>query len=335
MREQILQILRKSGEISGEVLSQRLGISRAAIAKHIKALRAEGYDIEAAPRRGYRFLGAPDTLSSAEIGCFLQEKAAGWQIHYHQELSSTTAVLRSLAGQGAPHGTVLIAESQQTGEGRLDRTWFSPAHMGLWMSFLLRPPLRPQLAQTMTLLTACATARVLDKLGFACGIKWPNDVLSLSGKKLCGIKSEMCADMDSVKWLVTGLGLNINMPGFPSPLDATASSLYLLNGQILPRSPIAAALLDELYRLYQVLLNQGFAPIREMWLHYAVSLGQMIRVSNSTEEYHAIARGLDENGYLLVEQEGQLKTVTSGDIILRSSTARCQMPEDRVCRKAR
>jgi BirA family biotin operon repressor/biotin-[acetyl-CoA-carboxylase] ligase len=184
------------------------------------------------------------------------------------------------------------------------------------MSFLLRPPFSPQLAQTMTLLTACATARVLENLGFACRIKWPNDVLSSSGMKLCGIKSEMCADMDSVKWLVTGLGLNINIPSFPPPLASQATSLYLLGGRILPRAPLAAALLDELHRLYQTLLNQGFAPIRELWLDYAVSLGQKVRVSSITEEYHAIACGLDENGYLLVEHEGQQKTITSGDIIL-------------------
>ena len=316
MRELILQIMREKGEISGEELARRLGVSRAAIAKHIKALRAEGYCIEAAPRRGYRFLSAPDVLSAAEIGCFLREQAAGWRIQYCQELPSTTAVLRGLATEGAPYGTVLIAEQQTAGEGRLDRSWFSPPHSGLWISFLLRPPLSPQLAQTMTLLAACAVVRVLDDLGFAPRIKWPNDVLSANGLKLCGIKSEMCTDMDSVKWLITGLGLNINIPAFPPPLDATASSLYLLGGRALPRAPIAAALLDEVYRLYQMLLNQGFAPIRELWLSYAVSLGQTVRISNMREEYHAIARGLDENGYLLVERDGQIKTVTSGELTI-------------------
>ncbi|MCL1905919.1 MAG: biotin--[acetyl-CoA-carboxylase] ligase [Clostridiales bacterium] len=316
IREQILQTLRESAEISGEALSKRLGISRAAVAKHIKALREEGYAIKAAPRRGYSFLAAADSLSAAEIGCFLQKKAACWQIHYYRELPSTTTVLRELATKGAPHGTVLIAEAQQAGEGRLSRSWFSPAKSGLWMSFLLRPPLSAQLAQTMTLLTACATALVLDKMGFACGIKWPNDVLALDGRKLCGIKSEMCADMDSVQWLVTGLGLNINTPCFPPDLNDCATSLYMLGGQILPRAPIAAALLDELYRLYQTLLERGFAPIRELWLNYALSLGQRVRVSNAREEYYAIARGLDENGYLLAEHEGKLKTITGGDIWL-------------------
>ena len=316
MRRKILRMLRRKGEISGETISRQLGISRAAIAKHIKALREEGYDIGAAPRRGYRFLSAPDSLSAAEIGCFLHNEAAWWQIHYYEELPSTTAMLRSLATHDAPHGTVLIAEHQQAGEGRLDRSWFSPAKGGLWMSFLLRPPFSPQLAQTMTLLTACATARVLDKLGFTCGIKWPNDVLDLSGRKLCGIKSEMCADMDSVQWLVTGLGLNINITDFPPPLDDMATSLYLLGGQKLSRAPIAAALLDEIHSLYQIMLTQGFTPIRELWLNYATSLGEKVRVSNMQEEYYAIARGLDENGYLLVEQEGHIKTITSGDIFV-------------------
>ncbi|MCL1816548.1 MAG: biotin--[acetyl-CoA-carboxylase] ligase, partial [Clostridiales bacterium] len=309
---------RQKEEMSGEVLARFCGISRAAIAKHINALRQEGYDIKAAPRKGYRFISAPDCLSEAEIACFLHEQKAAWQIIYRQELSSTTAILRGLAEEGAPHGTVLIAESQLTGEGRLNRTWFSPPGNGLWMSILFRPSLSPQIAQTMTLLTACAVAGILDKMGFSCGIKWPNDVLSAAGYKLCGIKSEMCIDMDSIKWLVTGLGLNINTNNFPSPLDATASSLYLLGGKTLPRAPIAAAILDEIYRLYQMLLQQGFAPIRKIWLNYAISLGRTIKISGATEEYQAIARDLDDNGYLLVEHNGYIRTVTSGEIIIEA-----------------
>ncbi|MCL1974759.1 MAG: biotin--[acetyl-CoA-carboxylase] ligase [Firmicutes bacterium] len=316
MREQILQILREGGEISGEKLSCQFGISRAAIAKHIKALRAEGYIINAVPRRGYSFISAADTLSAAEINCFLREKAASWQIHYKKELPSTNSKLRNLAVQGAPHGTVVIAEHQLAGAGRFNRSWFSPPHSGIWMSFLLRPALSPQIAQTMTLLTACAVARVLKSLGYACGIKWPNDVLCQNGRKLCGIKSEMCIDMDSVQWQITGLGLNVNISEFPPPLHNSATSLYLLGKSVIQRAPLAAALLDEIYRLYQILLQQGFAPLRQIWLSYAVSLGQLVRISNMHEEYYAIARGLDENGYLLVERAGQIQTVSGGDVFI-------------------
>jgi len=316
MREQVLKMLRDEEEVSGEKLSKRLGVSRAAVAKHIKALREAGYDILAAPHRGYRFISAPDILSAAEIGCFLQEPQAGWLIHYYGELNSTTTVLRSRAEEGAPHGTVIIADKQTDARGRLNRSWHSPPGCGLWMSYLLRPPFSPQLAQTITLTSACAVALALERLGFRCGIKWPNDILSLTGLKLCGIKSDICADMDSVQWLVTGIGLNISTPSFPPPLEQKATSLYLLSGQKLARAPIAAAVLDELYRLYQTLLYQGFKPIREIWLKYAVSLGKQVRISDVCEEYSAVALDLDENGYLLVERDGQIQIVTSGDIIL-------------------
>lgn len=316
MRGQILQTLRDGGEVSGQALSAQLGVSRAAVGKHIKALREEGYVINATPRRGYRFISAPDILSAAEIGCFLAKREAGWQIHCYDELASTTAVLRGWAEQGAPHGTVLIAEQQTAGRGRLDRAWHSPPGSGLWMSYLLRPPITPQLAQTITLTSACAVALALAKFGFTARIKWPNDVLSKDGLKLVGIKSEMCADMDGVQWLVTGIGVNINTESFPPPLNQTATSLALLGGRQLPRAPIAAAILDEVYSLYHILLSEGFAPIREIWLKHAVSLGREIRVTDLREEYTALARDLDEHGYLIVERNGQLQTVASGDIWL-------------------
>ena len=316
MREHILRLLRGQAEVSGQELSQRLHISRAAVAKHVKALRQAGYEIAASPGRGYRFMSAPDTLQAAEIASLLREQQAGWDIHYYEEVPSTTALLRERAAAGAPHGTVLVAESQRAGEGRLERAWYSPPGVGLWLSFLLRPPLTAQLAQTMTLLTACAVARVLERCGIAVGIKWPNDLLAPDGRKLCGIKSELYLDLDSVKWLVTGLGLNIDNESFPPELADKATSLFLLAGRKLPRAPLAAALLDELYRLYQTLLLEGFEPIRAIWLDYAVSLGQTVRVSNAQGEYYAVARGLDENGYLLVERAGRMETVTSGDILL-------------------
>jgi len=315
MREQILKLLRGAEEVSGQALSEQLGISRAAVAKHVKILRGEGYDISAAPHRGYRFISAPDVLSAAEIACYLSEPQAGWQIHYFAELNSTTTLLRNRAEQGAPHGTVIIAEQQTEARGRLNRGWYAPPDSGLWMSYLLRPPFSPQLAQTITLTSACAVALALERLGFRCGIKWPNDILSPTGLKLCGIKSDICADMDSVQWLITGIGLNINTSSFPQTLEKKAGSLYLLSGHKQARAPIAAAILDELYRLYQILLAQGFKPIREIWLQYAVSLGQEVRISDINEEYTAQALDLDENGYLLVERNGQMQTIISGDIL--------------------
>lgn len=315
MRKQILRLLRTGEQISGEALSRELGISRAAIGKHIKALRQAGYQIEASPGCGYRLLSIPDILSAEEIGCYLAADTP-WKIHYHASLDSTNNEIRRLAEADAPGFSVVIAETQTAGQGRLDRTWHSAPQAGLWLSYLLRPKMPPQLAQTMTLTSACAVVAALSRFGFACRIKWPNDVLGPDGRKLCGIKSEMRSTMDEVEWLLCGIGININNLSFPEPLDQTATSLRILKGEPLPRAPLAAALLEELERFYAVLCREGFAPIRQLWLRDAVSLGQRVRVSNWHEQFYAIAQDLDENGCLIVERDGQRQILSSGDILL-------------------
>ena len=315
MRGQILNLLRHNQEISGEDIARKLGISRVAIAKHITALREAGYHIDATTGRGYNFISAPDILSAEEIGFYLAPNSP-WRIHYYAETDSTNIQIRKLAEAGAPGFSVAVAEMQTAGQGRLNRTWHSTPGQSLFLSYLLRPNLPPQLAQTITLTSACAVVAALARFGFKCQIKWPNDVLGADNRKLCGIKSEMRADMDAVEWLLCGIGININIDSFPLPLSQTATSLQLLGGKPLKRAPIAAALLEEIERLYALLCNDGFAPIREIWLQHAVSLGQTVRVSNTREEYLAIARDLDADGYLLVERDGKLETLRGGDIWL-------------------
>ena len=315
MRGQVLNLLRQNQEVSGEDIAQELGISRAAIAKHITALRELGYQIDATTGRGYRFISAPDILSAEEISYYLKPNSP-WQIHYYSEVDSTNIQIRKLSEADAPGFSVAIAEMQTAGQGRLNRTWHSTPGQSLFLSYLLRPDLPPQLAQVITLTSACAVVAALARFGFNCKIKWPNDVLGSDNRKLCGIKSEMRADMDKVEWLLCGIGININISSFPPPLDQTATSLQLLGSSPLKRAPIAAALLEEIERLYGVLCNEGFAPIREIWLQHAVSLGQTVRVSNSQEEYQAIARDLDADGYLIIERDGKLETLRGGDIWL-------------------
>ncbi len=316
MRHKIIKQLRLNSQISGQELADQLGISRAAIGKHINALRKEGYLIEALSGQGYCLLNSPDILSTAEISSYLPDNGGlNWQISYQEQVDSTNRQLKMQAVDAAPQGLVLVAESQLLGEGRLSRSWYSPALGGLWFSLLLRPNFGPELAQTTTLMMACAIADTLSDLGFKVGIKWPNDIL-VNGRKLAGIKSEICADIDHVSWLVTGIGLNINISQFPPELADIAISLKLISGQNYQRAPILAKLLTRIDHYYQILQEQGFEPIRQVWLKYALYLGEQILISGANGKYPAIAIDLAADGQLIINDNGQIKKIHGGDILL-------------------
>lgn len=321
MRQAVLHLLRQAAsgevnEISGEDISRQLGISRAAVAKHVKGLREAGYKIEAWPHRGYRFVCAPDVLDQTEISACLVRDIP-WRVESHTLLDSTNIRLRALAEADEPEYRVVIAEQQSKGLGRLDRVWYSPDSGGLWMSLLFRPPLPPARAQLMTLTAAVSVAQALSALGISTGIKWPNDVLSPDGRKLCGIRSEMRADIDRVDWLLTGIGLNINNRDFPPELKKIAVSLAELNrGQKMRRAVVAARILDIMGENYRLLCSGGFNAIREQWMRYAVGLGQEVTINNSQGAERGIALGLDDEGYMLLGQGGKAKRVLAGDMIL-------------------
>ncbi len=316
MRYKIIKALRLNSQISGQELADQLGISRAAVAKHINVLRKEGYQIEALSGQGYSLVYAPDILNADEVSSYLAANSyLNWQITYQEQVNSTNRQLKMQAVDGAPQGLVLVAESQMAGEGRLSRSWYSPALGGLWFSLLLRPTFGPQLAQTITLMMACAIADALNDLGFAAGIKWPNDIL-INGRKLCGIKSEICADIDNVSWLVSGIGLNINISEFPPDLADIATSLKMLSGQSYKRAEILAKLLAKIDYYYQILQEQGFEPIRQVWLKYALYLGEQIFISGINGKYPALAIDLAEDGQLIIDNNGQIEKIHGGDILL-------------------
>lgn len=322
MREKILAMLSDGEEISGEAISRALQISRAAVAKHINVLRNEGYYIEAAPRRGYRLLRAPDLLTQAEILRWLPQ-GSPWRIDTHHELETTMKEARRLAEAGADEYHVVIAEQQTAAVGRLGRPWYAPGGCGLWMTMLLRPPLPPAEAQLLTLTTAVAITEALRGLGFPAGIKWPNDLLSLEPayprRKLCGIRTEMRADMDRVAWLIVGVGLNINNVSFPPALSEVACSLRQLNhGEPLRRGRVAAAILARMQENYRLLCASGFADIRRAWLALAVGLNEPVELRMSDSVTRGVAIGLDERGYLLLRPAdgGPTRRILAGDMQL-------------------
>ena len=304
-----------TGPISGEALATRLGLSRAAVWKRVNRLKEMGYEISGSPSQGYRLLKVPDKLFPQEITQGLKARYLRGPIHYFAVLPSTNDLAKELGAQGAPEGTLVVAEGQSRGRGRLGRSWESPAGLGLYVSLLLRPPLPPTEMPALTLTAAVAAVRALSRAaGVAPGIKWPNDLL-LGGRKLGGILTEMETEADRIRHLVVGLGLNINNRSFPPELDAIATSLAREQGRPFPRLPILRAWLEEFEELYGRFLARQFSGILEEWRGYAVTLKKAVQVRQGDEIIQGLALDVAPDGALLVQIEsGEVLRVTSGEI---------------------
>ncbi len=319
--QRILALFREEpgGVVSGGKLSSSLHISRTAVWKHIRALRELGYQIEALPAQGYRLLAAPDLLIPAEISAGLETARIGRHLVCHREIDSTNAAAFKLAEEGAEEGTVVIAESQSRGKGRLGRQWQSPAGVNLYCSVILRPPIPPVMAAQLTFLSAVAAVQAVEEVTpLRPAIKWPNDLL-LNGAKVAGLLNEMSAETEKVNFIVLGIGININMrrEEFTGELRHPATSLFLELGRPVSRLDLTRALLEAIDTLYATYLADGYAPIRDAWLARCNFLGRPVRVTFQERELTGTAEGIDEEGALLVRAPGgRLERVLAGDVTI-------------------
>ena len=331
MRAKVLGLLRSAGEkyISGEEMAEQLGVSRTAVWKHIQELRNEGYQIESQPRSGYVLKEAPDSLNASEIGHGLQTELIGQKdrIHTFRQVDSTNNVAKKLIRKmEADHerskldGLVVAAESQTGGRGRLERSFFSPAGKGIWFSLVLCPPFAPQEAPKCTLLAAVAVTEAMYELGLQPGIKWPNDIV-YEGRKLVGILTEASCDIDRIKHIIIGIGINANIKAeeFPEDLREKAVSMEILKGKPVPRVQFFQSVLRKLEHWYKIAVQEGFGPVFEAWRRYSVTLGQEVRVIGvrDGEEFTGLAVDIDDYGALLVETGSGVKTVMAGDVSIR------------------
>ncbi len=306
MKGKILSILRRKKEIvSGENLSFDLGISRVAVWKHIKKLRELGYDIEAFSG-GYCFVSSPDALFSWEF----PEREG--KIHFFQETESTMDKARELSRKDCPDFTVVVAETQNRGRGRLKRTWLSEKG-GLYFTVVLRPDIPPIFSFRVNFAAALVLAKLLRKMfSIEAGVKWPNDIL-VNDCKISGMLSEMEAEGDIVSFINIGIGLNVN--NNPSPKEQRATSLKQLLGYAVDRREILAGFLDG---LEQTLENNSpghnLDHIIDEWKEYTVTLGRMVKIVTTSETFHGKAIDVDENGALVIETEdGAILKVVYGD----------------------
>lgn len=305
--------------ISGQKISEVLGCSRTAVWKHIEELRKEGFELEAVRRLGYRIVKTPDKVTANEIQLGLKTETFGRYIHFEEEVTSTQKIALRLAYEGAKEGTLVIAEQQTAGRGRMDRKWFSPKGTGIWMSLILRPPIPPQKAPQLTLLTAVAIAQAIqEKANIVPDIKWPNDIL-INGKKCVGILTELQADPDRIHSVIIGIGINVNqtMEQFPEEIRTIATSLAIEKGERIQRAQLVQEILLRLERLYQQYLQYGFRPIKLLWEGYATSIGKEITARTLNGTIKGIALGITDEGMLMLEdEEKHIHYIHSADIQL-------------------
>ncbi len=319
---QILIALRAAdnGGVSGAELSQELGISRAAIWARIEELRQLGYEIEASPVLGYRLVSSPDVLHADDLLARLgKTKVVGRDIRVFEQTTSTNDVVEKLARDGVKEGVVVFAESQTKGRGRLGRVWTSPTRKGLWFSILLRPDLRPQETTQLTVAAATALWRAIhEETGLAPEIKWPNDIL-VRGRKVVGILTELSAEVDRVKHVTLGVGVDVNLTAneFPVELRKIATSLRIESGELVSRADLATTILRELDRDYARVCAGKFSEVADEWEEHCSTIGQRVVISMGDRRLRGRAESLDDDGALRLRTEhGRLERIIGGDVTL-------------------
>ena len=322
MKSRILSALRQAdGYVSGQELCDEFAVSRTAVWKVINQLKEEGYGIESVPRRGYRLVSHPDSITAEEIGSRMnRQELSDWKIVYYDTIDSTNNEAKRFAENGEKEKALFVAEQQSGGKGRRGRTWVTPRGSAIAMSLLLpQPQIAPEHASMVTLVMGLAVTKACRE---ACKvdarIKWPNDVVC-GGRKLSGTLTEMSSEVDYINYLVIGTGINANITEFPEELSQTATSLKLLTGQETDRAGLIACCMEHFSELYKKFLQtQDLSLLVEEYNELLAGKGSGVRVLEPGHEYCGISHGINAQGELLVEKDdGMITEVYAGEVSVR------------------
>lgn len=359
MKTEIISLLRQRGTyVSGQELCSLFGVSRTAVWKAVEQLKRDGYVIEAVKNRGYLLVesSSPEVFGRTELESRMHTAWAGKELHYFDSVDSTNIRAKRLGEEGAPHGSLVVADQQTAGRGRRGRAWISPAGSNIYFTILLRPEIVPDKASMLTLVMALALA---EGIAAACGgtkrlqgdasdgtgqsredsrqqevlsgdstgqsgvtvpgIKWPNDIV-LDGKKACGILTEMSlsVEQDSIQYLVIGVGINVMKQDFPEELQDHAIALEEVYGPV-GRSSLLVAVMEAFERNYDDFIRAGsLAPLRKRYQSLLVNRDRQVRVLDPKGEFDGIARGIRDTGELIVElPDGSCKEIYAGEVSVR------------------
>jgi len=321
MKEEILFFLNeKSDFISGEEISNMLGVSRAAVWKHIKALKEEGYVIESISRKGYKLIKSPDLLTEEEIRKYIKTNFIGKVIKHFDSINSTNIKAKELADSGAINGTVVISEEQLSGKGRLGRNWISPKYKGIWMSIILRPEIAPTLIAKITQVGAAAVIKAGEELGLDMMVKWPNDII-INGKKICGILTEMSSELNQINYVILGIGINANLDldDFDEELKNKASSIKIESNNLINRKELCGKILNNFEYLYEKFMLDGKGRDSiDICKEKSILIGKNINVIKGNVSYSASVLDLNNDGELVIKKEnGEIEKLFSGEVSIR------------------
>jgi len=315
----ILELLygNSSRWLSGEEISRNLGISRTAVWKYINTLRESGYNIESSSRHGHRLISRGDNFSEFEITRNLKTEIFGRrEIHIFNETDSSNIQALRIASEGAAEGSIVIAERQIAGKGRLGRKWESPSGKNLYLSIIIRPQIPTLSAPRLTLVTAVALSETLDSIGVpGHRIKWPNDIL-FNEKKLSGILTEMKGDCDSIDFIVIGLGININSSteDYPDEIKDSVISLKDITGNSTDRIEFLNSFLFHFEKNYSEFLLGLFPGILDRWITKSSIINQRIKITNHNDIFTGIVNDITPDGNLIVQTDNGICQINSGDI---------------------
>ena len=320
VKQKLLELLQSTeGFLSGQELSDHLNVSRTAVWKVMKSLEEDGYEIEAVRNKGYSLKKEPDILTKESCASRINTKWLGKNLMVYDVTDSTNTRLKLAGEQGAPNGSVAVANAQEAGKGRLGRHWETPKGSALAFSLLLRPQIQPENASMLTLVAALAVSRAIDEYAsIKTQIKWPNDIV-YQGKKLCGILTEMSADMDQIHYVIVGIGINVQMTDFPKEIQNTATSLKLVTGKTLLRNELLAKVLEEFEVLYEQFVSaESLKNLKAEYESRLANKDNRVNVLAPSGAWQGICLGIKEDGALLVQREdGKVEEVIAGEVSVR------------------
>ncbi len=320
MRNKILEALyaNKGNYVSGEILKEKLGISRTAVWKHIKILQDQGYNIQTAPRKGYVLFEADDKLLSKEIESLLWGHTMGRELIVFDSIDSTNTYGKNNADH-LMDGTIILSEEQLAGRGRRGKDWSSPKGTGIWMSMVLKPDIPPTEGVKTTQIAAAAVCKAIrDLTGLDALIKWPNDIV-VNGRKVCGILTEMAGQLNKIDYIVVGIGINVNNTEFPEGISAVATSLQIEYGKKIDRKELIVRIIKNFEALYHSYIeNLNLTQVVAIVRDYSAVIGKEIKVIHGASERIVTVHDIDEEGFLIVESgDGKREVIFSGEVSIR------------------
>ncbi|MCP4582775.1 MAG: biotin--[acetyl-CoA-carboxylase] ligase [candidate division Zixibacteria bacterium] len=305
--------------ITSRELAESLNLKRQHVYDSVSYLRTSGYEIEAGRNKGYKLISSPDRLLPIEIAANMSCRFFARRIFCYKTIGSTNTVAQDLAKSGLPEGTLVTAETQTKGRGRLGRKWYSPPGKGLYFSIILKPDLAIDKIAGLSLVAGLAITRaVYDIIGIQTKTKWPNDVLYKT-RKLAGILVEGAAELDKIDYMVVGCGINVNhlRKDFPLSLQRKSTSLKIIVKKDLSRVALLQAVLRQFESLYENYCRHGFRYLSAELIKNSVLIGKKITLKSGNQKVAGRAMGIDNSGRLIIKNKKGLMTYPAGEVTLR------------------